>query len=232
MTRFQRMVARDRNHPCIIMWSLGNESGYGAVHDAMAAWSRANDPSRPLHYEGSLYVAWGQFHGRAFEVVVGGARRSRRAGVGRDRADVPEHRGTRPLGENVSRRLTADHVRVLPCDGQFERQLEGLLGPDRSAARTAGRLHLGLGRSGVIWSTTPTGRAYYGFGGDYGDEPNDANFCCNGVVWPDRTPHPGIWEHQRIAQPLRARLASNTTAADRTRRIAATSSTAAATRCG
>ncbi len=41
MTRFQRMVARDRNHPCIIFWSLGNESGYGAVHDAMAAWSRA-----------------------------------------------------------------------------------------------------------------------------------------------------------------------------------------------
>ena len=67
MTRFQRMVARDRNHPCVIMWSLGNESGYGPVHDAMAAWARANDPSRPLHYEGSLFVAWGQFQGRAFE---------------------------------------------------------------------------------------------------------------------------------------------------------------------
>ncbi len=71
MTRFQRMVARDRNHPCIILWSLGNESGYGAVHDAMAAWSRANDPSRPLHYEGSLNIAWGEFHGRAFESSLG-----------------------------------------------------------------------------------------------------------------------------------------------------------------
>ena len=50
------------------------------------------------------------------------------------------------------------------------------------------------------------GRAYYGFGGDYGDFPNDANFCCNGVVWPDRTPHPGIWEHHRLGRPLRARL--------------------------
>ena len=58
------------------MWSLGNESGYGAVHDAMAAWSRANDPSRPLHYEGSLFVAWGQFQGRAFEESLASAANS------------------------------------------------------------------------------------------------------------------------------------------------------------
>ena len=63
------------------------------------------------------------------------------------------------------------------------------------------------------------GRAYYGFGGDYGDFPNDANFCCNGVVWPDRTPHPGIWEHHRH-RPAAARAARATrAAADRNREL-------------
>ncbi len=117
MTRFQRMVARDRNHPCIIFWSLGNESGYGAVHDAMAAWSRANDPSRPLHYEGSLNVAWGQFHGRAFELSLG-----KRVDLDVPASDViapmyPSIAELGPLVPNVSRRVTVDHVRVLACDG-------------------------------------------------------------------------------------------------------------------
>ena len=51
LARFQRMVLRDRNHPSIIIWSLGNESGYGTVHDQMAAWSRAHEPTRPVQYE-------------------------------------------------------------------------------------------------------------------------------------------------------------------------------------
>ena len=59
------------------------------------------------------------------------------------------------------------------------------------------------------------GRAYYGFGGDYGDFPNDANFCCNGVVWPDRTPHPGIWEHHRIGAAVARASRATRAIADR-----------------
>ena len=56
--RGARMVQRDKNHPSIIMWSLGNVSGYGAAHDALAAWIRSYDASRPLHYEGAIFLDW------------------------------------------------------------------------------------------------------------------------------------------------------------------------------
>ena len=52
------MVQRDKHHPSVIAWSLGNESGYGANHDAAAAWVRRYDPSRPLHYEGAIRFDW------------------------------------------------------------------------------------------------------------------------------------------------------------------------------
>ena len=51
MERGTRMVQRDKNHPCVIIWSLGNESGYGPNHEALADWVHEHDPTRPVHYE-------------------------------------------------------------------------------------------------------------------------------------------------------------------------------------
>ena len=62
------MVERDKNHPSVILWSLGNESGYGPNHDAAAGWVRARDPSRPLHYEGAIRRDWSG--GRAATDIV------------------------------------------------------------------------------------------------------------------------------------------------------------------
>ena len=65
LDRGMRMVLRDKNHACVILWSLGNEAGYGAAHDALAAWIRRTDPSRPLHYEGALMEALARARGAA-----------------------------------------------------------------------------------------------------------------------------------------------------------------------
>ena len=128
--RVARMIERDRHHPSIIAWSLGNESGYGPNHDAAAGWARVADPSRPLHYEGAIKFDWS----------IGGDRE--RPPV----PDVPADRlagGPRALGGAAP---PAGDVRVQPRDGQQQRDPGRVLGRDRVDARAPGRLHLGVAR--------------------------------------------------------------------------------------
>jgi beta-galactosidase len=66
------MYGRDKNHPCVLLWSLGNEAGYGAAHDAMAAWLRRKDPTRPVHYEVGGWVGLGWVGGCGASVRVVG----------------------------------------------------------------------------------------------------------------------------------------------------------------
>ena len=102
LERMRNMVERDKNHPSVICWSLGNESGYGPNHDACAGWVRGRDPSRPLHYEGAI-------RGR----LDGGP-----PGDGRRLPDVPRARRDRGVGRARRSPSPADDpLRVLACDG-------------------------------------------------------------------------------------------------------------------
>ena len=148
--RVQRTVLRDRGHACVIGWSLGNESGHGAAHDAAAAWVRADrpDPLRPVRGVAASRV--------------GPARRRRRPprrphGIEapRQRRRLPHvrigrrHRGLGPLGRGERRGRSAAHtLRVQPRDGQLERGPRRLLGGVRGPGRPAGRFRLGLAGSG------------------------------------------------------------------------------------
>jgi beta-galactosidase len=192
--RGMRMVMRDKNHPCILMWSLGNESGHGANHDAMAGWMRKYDPSRLIHYEGAISrgqskAQWDQGH-LATDIIC------------------PMYSEIHEMIEWVT---SSDDPRpLILCE--YSHAMGNSNGCLREYFEAFEKYH-GL-QGGYIWEwidhglreTTEDGRTYWAYGGDYGDKPNDGNFIADGLVWPDRAPHPGLYEFKKLAQPFAARL--------------------------
>jgi beta-galactosidase len=186
VTRVQNMVERDKNHPSVILWSLGNESGYGPNHDAAASWLRARDPSRPLHYEGAIRRDWSGGR-RASDVIC-----PMYAAVEEIDAWAETNHDPRPL-------ILCEYSHAMGNSN-------GGLADYHAAFDRHARL-----QGGFIWEwvdhgilqADAGGRRYWAYGGDFGDVPNDANFCADGLVWPDRTPHPAMYELKFLAQPVR-----------------------------
>jgi len=184
--RVQNMVERDKNHPSVIFWSLGNESGYGPNHDAAAGWVRARDPSRPLHYEGAIARDWrGGRH--ATDVVC------------------PMYAGVEEI-EAWAAGATDDPRPLILCEFSHAMGATGGLADYYAAFERHGAL-----QGGFVWEwidhgirrQDKRGNDYWAYGGDFGDVPNDANFCADGLVWPDRTPHPALYELKFLARPIR-----------------------------
>ena len=197
MARISRMIERDRNHPSVIVWSLGNEAGYGTVHDAAAARVRAEDPSRPLHYEPAIFHTDWFGGGRAATDIVCPMYSPIEAIVAYGRSG----RGDRPL---------------IMCE--FSHAMgnsNGSLAEYVAAFETVPGL-----QGGFVWEwkdhgleqTLPDGRRRLAYGGQFGDEPNDANFVADGLVHADMTPHPAMrelaWVHRPVAVRSRGRGSS------------------------
>lgn len=191
-----RMVERDKNHASVILWSLGNESGYGPNHDAMASWIRHFDPSRPLHYEGSGW-GWEKFEGKMLDLHVTDIVCPMYAGIEniiKYAETGPDYPDRRPL-------ILCEYSHAM-----------GNSNGSLSDYWAAFEKYPGL-QGGFIWEwcdhgiaqTTAKGEKYWAYGGDFGDEPNDLNFVCDGLVWPDRAPHPAMAECKKLQQPLAAR---------------------------
>ncbi len=201
-----RMVERDKNHPSVIVWSLGNESGYGPNHDAMAGWMRGADPSRPLHYEGATW-GWDEAatgHPRRGVVTTG------QSGGGERASDLicPMYPPIDALVRWAQANDPLDRRPMILCEYSHAMgNSNGSLGDYWDAFEA----HHGL-QGGFIWEwcdhgiaqRTADGRAYFAYGGDFGDTPNDLNFCCDGIVSADRIPHPGLWEFKALAAPVSA----------------------------
>jgi beta-galactosidase len=201
-----RMVERDKNHPSVIIWSLGNESGYGPNHDAMAGWMRGADPSRPLHYEGATW-GWDEAatgHPRHGVVSTGKSAGGERA------SDLicPMYPPIEALVAWAEADDPGDRRPMILCEYSHAMgNSNGSLGDYWDAFER----YPGL-QGGFIWEWcdhgllkhTDDGRPYFAYGGDFGDTPNDLNFCCDGIVSADRIPHPGLWEFKALAQPVAA----------------------------
>ena len=198
--RAVRMVERDKNHPAVIIWSLGNESGYGPNHDAMAGWIRGYDGSRPLHYEpGVNFRTADQQPPKA--VYDSGYRVT----------DIvcPMYASIATMIEWATNKKHPDRKRpFILCEYSHAM---GNSNGSLADYWDAFEKYPGL-QGGFIWEwidhgikqKTADGQDFWAYGGDFGDKPNDMNFVCDGLVWPDRTPHPGLFEFKHLAQPAKA----------------------------
>jgi beta-galactosidase len=195
--RVQRMVLRDKNHPCIIAWSLGNESGYGENHDRVADWVRWYDDSRLLHNEASMRSPTGNISDK------GGLRSSDwQAPMYMPIPDMVAH------ADNTRGYDEVDTVRpLIQCE--YVHAMGNSCGCLKEHWDAFYAKH-GL-QGGFIWDwieqgirkiDPASGKEFWAYGGDFGDRPNDVNFCCNGMIMPDRTIKPQMWEFKKLAQPV------------------------------
>ncbi|MFN8622309.1 MAG: glycoside hydrolase family 2 TIM barrel-domain containing protein [Chloroflexota bacterium] len=183
--RVSRMAMRDKNHASIILWSLGNESGYGTNHEAAAAWLRRYDPSRPLHYEGAIRFDWASDQGVSDLVC-------------------PMYPTIDALVEHVTNGKQR-HPLIMCEYAHAMGNSCGTLADYWAAIESLPGL-----QGGWIWEWwdhglvqhLPDGTVRWAYGGDFGDTPNDGSFVCDGLNWPDRRPKPAMWEHKQLALPV------------------------------
>lgn len=188
LDRMRRTVERDKNHPSVIMWSLGNESGVGRNLAVMADWTRERDPSRPIHYEGDWSCAHADVYSRMY------ASHAEVEAIGRGEEDPL------PDPELDARRRA---MPFLQCEYAHAMGLgPGGLAEYQELFERYPRL-----AGGFVWEWIDHGLAHpehaYAYGGDYGEPLHDGNFVIDGLVFPDRTPSPALLDLKKAFEPVR-----------------------------
>ncbi len=209
LERAIRMVERDRNHPSIIFWSLGNESGQGANHAAMAGWIKEADPTRLIHYEGANSTP----SAPGFISPADKQRHTTATGLNGNPHDAPWVDVISRMYPSVRElRGMLDHKNlnrpIILCEyshcmgnslGNFDEYWELI----RSEPRLCGGFIWDYRDQG-IWKDGEKGR-FLAYGGDFGDKPNTGNFCINGIVASDGSEKPATWQVKKSYQPVATR---------------------------
>jgi len=177
--RMRRMVHRDKNHPSVIIWSLGNESGYGPNHDAMAEWVRQYDTSRPIHYE------------RAQDAPI---------------VDIVS--SMYPAVDTIIEEGKKDDPRpyLMVEFGHAMGNAVGNMKEYWDAVYTYPRLLGGLiweWADHGIRKRDPDGSEQYYYGGDFGDSPHSGHFCIDGLLFPDRRVKSSLIEYKKAIEPVK-----------------------------
>nr|WP_039938192.1 glycoside hydrolase family 2 TIM barrel-domain containing protein [Streptomyces himastatinicus] len=189
--RAARMVERDKNHPSVIMWSLGNESGTGRNLAAMSRWIRDRDPHRLIHYEGDRSCEHTDVYSRMY--------------ASHEEVEAIGRRAEKPLDDP---RLDARR-RALPF---IQCEYAHAMGNGPGGLTEYQRLFETYERlqGGFVWewidhglrARDAAGRPYFAYGGDFGEPLHDGNFCADGLLFPDRTPSPGLLEFKKVVEPV------------------------------
>ena len=188
--RVRRLVMRDRNNPCIAMWSLGNETGHGICHDAAYGVAKAISPEIPVHYE-SCNATDRKAYDIASNMYEG----------------IPSFYGEDLTPKYVKKHIINEDKPYFLCEyahamgvgpGSLEEYWDAFYSNDK---------YMG----GCIWewcdhaASTYNKNLKYTYGGDHGERIHDSNFCVDGLIYPDRTPHTGAWEMKEAYRPVRVR---------------------------
>lgn len=186
--RVSRLVQRDKNRPCVLIWSMGNESAYGCNFEKALAWTKSFDDSRLTHYESARYTNDSKKY---------------------DFSNLDLYSRMYPSIEEMHDYLKNDPDKpLILCEychsmgngpGDFEDYFQVFERDDRVCG-------------GFVWEwcdhaiyhgKAQNGKAIYYYGGDHGEEVHDSNFCMDGLVYPDRTPHTAVEEYKNVYRPVR-----------------------------
>ncbi len=188
LDRVQRNVLRDKNNACVVLWSLGNEAGYGPNMEKAAAWIKSFDKKMLVHYEGSIH----QMKGHENDV---------------SNLDVFSHMyaPTEDIETIIKTFLDKPFIQCeyVHAMGNGPGDIEDYFKQIYSYDEFAGGFVWEWCDHAVWMGTTIDGKDKFYYGGDFGEFPHDGNFCMDGLVYPDRKPHTGLLEWKNCARPMR-----------------------------
>lgn len=180
--RLERMIKRDKNHPCIIMWSLGNESSFGHNFRSMAMRAKEMDPTRLVHYEGDFEAEVTDVYSTMYTWL--------------------EHKERRTMDQVIEKskkpHILCEYAHAMGNGpGNLKEYQDLFYKYDKL-------------QGGFVWewfdhgieTVAEDGTIYYQYGGDFGDDPTNGNFCIDGLIMPDGTPSPSLYEYKKVIEPV------------------------------
>ncbi|THV05039.1 beta-galactosidase [Dendrothele bispora CBS 962.96] len=177
--RARQLVSRDKNHPCVVFWSMGNEAFFGRNFEAMSSWIKEHDSTRLVHYEADRQAKTTDIMSQMYSSVE----------IITNYAEDPS--SIKPL-------VLCEYIHAM---GNGPGAIKEYIDAFYKYPRLMGGFLWEWANHGLL-TTNEKGKEYYGYGGDFGDVPNDGNFVMDGALFSDHTPTPGLIEYKKAIEPV------------------------------